>query len=1485
MQMTKRHTWLLMTISAIVLMSVAMPGWAIEPAETVVKLLGDDEDPLYRIGDHVGYSVAVDGNVAVVGAPYDDAFCHGLLGVPGADCGAVHVFIRGADGAWRRDIKLFAPDDDRFAEDRFGQSVAVEGDVIVVGAPGDNMALITNTDTGAVYVFRRTAGQSSWKTNVMKKLTASDADAEDELGYSVAISGGKILAGAPGDDHYLDTNTGAAYVFYQSAGVWNEVKIRAYDYTEGDKFGSAVAYSGDIAVIGAPYAEDFLCIDILGGQGNNCGTAYVYTGSDPQNWPLPRKLYAPDRAPLDHFGASVAVDGANVLVGAPNDWGSPIKSGSAHLFYRDVGGVWQHTKLTASDGKVGDHFGNAVSISGTTAVVGARDYSDLSGLFTGSAYVFAWDSRSGWREHAKLLAADRDGGDNFGYSVALDGDIAVIGAKDFEDEHCVILGEPSTLCNYGAAYVYTLVVKDDDHDGVDDAVDNCPDKANPEQADYDGDRIGDACDPDVDGDYINDDGDGSGVAGDNPCKGFPLVFNCDDNCPREKNSSQKDDDKDGHGSDCDACEKTGWLGTVSKIDFNNWTAEGCASCADGDNDTFYRGCDSYRTIAGIDCDDTDGSIKPGGTEVCNGKDDNCDGLIDNGVGTAYYDDYDNDGYSTGNTQLFCVRPSGTAHKLASELTSTTGDCNDWDAGTNPAAPEVCNNGGDENCNGLADEGFPKERYYLDTDFDGYARSDADGYPGGEPWVEACMREGPWLKTAAELRSITLFDCNDQDQNLWVSCDPPTCMDADGDGYWAGCDAYVTMKGPDCNDDNYSIPGPLEICDGLDNDCDGQIDEDISFYRDADGDGFGNPGMKLCMTFPGFVSNALDCDDSNALINPLMAETCNGIDDNCDGVIDIGGLGGEPYYKDEDNDGYSDGTMKSSCTGVPYGYKLAGELTAISGDCADTIGTVNPGAAEVCNAIDDNCNGAVDEKLFRECYAAEPETMGIGPCKAGIQVCQNGQYGECRGAVVPQEEICDLLDNDCDGTVNNNMVAAPASLQQGVCQGSLKVCAMTSTGQFGWQEPVYTLLPGYELQEVSCDARDNDCDGGVDESLTRPTTCGVGPCAGSTGAEACVSGVWSKNTCDPFAGAAPETCDSVDNDCNGTADDGIAPLVITCGVGECTAAGVTVCQAGDLIDLCTPGLPAPDDAICDGSDSDCDGLYDEDYLSLPMTCGIGACLAAGSTSCVIGEVVSVCTPLPPAPNDAVCDGIDIDCDGQADEDYVAPATTCGIGVCASTGLMVCQSGATINTCTPGLPTAEVCDGMDNDCDAATDEGFNRDGDMLADCFDTCPDDPNNDADADGVCGNLDNCPMIANADQADVDSDGSGNVCDACDNRPITGSVLASVDTLWPPDHRMVPVAINASALVTRNPDTQIGITTVGVTEYSRKASSTSAGENIYDENNFEPDYAINGNLTVDLRSERAGASTGRTYTITVRAADCSGSYNFSTQVEVPHDLR
>ncbi len=159
----------------------------------------------------------------------------------------------------------------------------------------------------------------------------------------------------------------------------------------------------------------------------------------------------------------------------------------------------------------------------------------------------------------------------------------------------------------------------------------------------------------------------------------------------------------------------------------------------------------------------------------------------------------------------------------------------------------------------------------------------------------------------------------------------------------------------------------------------------------------------------------------------------------------------------------------------------------------------------------------------------------------------------------------------------------------------------------------------------------------------------------------------------------------------------------------------------------------------------------------------------------------------------------------------------------------------------------------------------------------------DSDNDRVGDECDNCPSASNPDQGDVDGDGTGDACDPCDNRAIGGTLTPSTNTLWPPDHTMRAVSLDVSTLVPQKQGVTYAVTGVDVVEYSGKASAQGTYTDIYSANNFEPDYEITGPLSLNLRAERAGASQGRTYTVHVRASDCSGSYNFDVVVEVPHD--
>ena len=370
-------------------------------------------------GDVFGVSVAVSGDTAVIGAYHDDD--------KGGDSGSAYVFVR-SGAVWTEQQKLTASDG--AAGDVFGVSVAVSGDTAVIGAYHDDDK---GGDSGSAYVFVRSGGV--WTQQ--KKLTASDGAAFDYFGRSVAVSGDTAVIGAYFDD-VQGSLSGSAYVFVRSGGVWTQQKkLTASDGAAFDYFGSSVAVSGDTAVIGTLLDDD---------KGSDSGSAYVFVRSGGV-WTEQQKLTASDGAATDYFGFSVAVSGDTAVIGTPYDDDKGSNSGSAYVFVRS-GGVWtEQQKLTASDGAATDYFGFSVAVSGDTAVIGTP-YDDDKGSNSGSAYVFV---RSGgvWTEQQNLTANDGAAGDNFGYSVAVSGDTAVIGA----------VGDDDQGTNSGSAYVFTLMNK------------------------------------------------------------------------------------------------------------------------------------------------------------------------------------------------------------------------------------------------------------------------------------------------------------------------------------------------------------------------------------------------------------------------------------------------------------------------------------------------------------------------------------------------------------------------------------------------------------------------------------------------------------------------------------------------------------------------------------------------------------------------------------------------------------------------------------------------------------------------------------------------------------------------------------------------------------------------------------------------------------------------------------------------------------------
>ncbi len=285
----------------------------------------------------------------------------------------------------------------------------------------------------------------TWSGSLVEvaKLSAADGLEDDQFGYSVAVSGDTALIGVRFDDD--DANgleSGSAYVFTRSGTTWSQqARLTAADGSDRDWFGVRVALEGDTAVVPAD-ADDS---DV---NGVDSGSVYVFTRSG-STWTQQAKLTASDGAAVDLFGYSVALSGDTVLIGArfDDDDVNGDNSGSVYVFTRSGTSWSQQAKLTAADGGAGDEFGYSVALAGDTAVITANaDDSDVNGVDSGSAYVF---TRSGtdWSQQAKLTAADGAAGDLFGVRVALAGDTALIGARLDDDD---VNGVDS-----GSAYVFT----------------------------------------------------------------------------------------------------------------------------------------------------------------------------------------------------------------------------------------------------------------------------------------------------------------------------------------------------------------------------------------------------------------------------------------------------------------------------------------------------------------------------------------------------------------------------------------------------------------------------------------------------------------------------------------------------------------------------------------------------------------------------------------------------------------------------------------------------------------------------------------------------------------------------------------------------------------------------------------------------------------------------------------------------------------------
>jgi hypothetical protein len=479
---------------------------------------------------------------------------------------------------------------------------------------------------------------------------------------------------------------------------------------------------------------------------------------------------------------------------------------------------------------------------------------------------------------------------------------------------------------------------------------------------------------------------------------------------------------------------------------------------DSDSDTYGNATATTRACSApsgyvsnsSDCNDSNAAVHPGATEVCNGIDDDCDGNIDEGVTTTYYRDLDGDGYGNATvSQQACSAPSG--------YVSNSSDCNDSNAAVHPGATEVCN-GIDDDCDGSIDEGAIGSTWYRDSDSDTYGNATNTMVACNQPVGYVASSTDCNDSNAAVHPGVTEV-CNGIDDDCDGSIDEGATgstwyRDADGDTYGNATNTMVACNQPvgyvasstDCNDSNAAVhPGATEVCNGIDDDCDGNTDDGVSitYYRDFDGDGYGNATAttRACGAPVGYVSNNTDCNDNNSSVHPGATEVCNGIDDDCDGNIDEGAIG-STWYRDADGDTYGNATNTMLACNQPVGY------VSDNTDCNDADNTIYPGAPELCDGKDNDCDGSIDEGVTNYSWYRDADGDGYGNPAVTTQNCSqpqgyvsdNTDCNDSDNTIYPgAPELPDGKDNDCDGSTDEG------TWTRGVSSPLWRILMVHSTG--------------------------------------------------------------------------------------------------------------------------------------------------------------------------------------------------------------------------------------------------------------------------------------------------------------------------------------------------------------------------------------------------------------------------------------------------------
>ncbi|MFN7147036.1 MAG: putative metal-binding motif-containing protein, partial [Myxococcota bacterium] len=423
----------------------------------------------------------------------------------------------------------------------------------------------------------------------------------------------------------------------------------------------------------------------------------------------------------------------------------------------------------------------------------------------------------------------------------------------------------------------------------------------------------------------------------------------------------------------------------------------------------------------VECDDGDAAVNPGATETCNTVDDDCDGTADEDEAVdarPWYLDADADGYGDDATALTtCEAPAGYAER--------GGDCDDADAAFNPSAlEEDCTDPADYNCDGSV----------------GYADADADGWAACEDCDDT---NGDVRPDGVEVCNAVDDDCDgtpDED----ATDAPAWFVDADADGYGDAAVTALACTVPDgfvaadddCDDADAGVsPSAVEACNDRDDDCDLAVDEADAadagrWFRDADGDGHGDAAdtLSACGAPAGYVATADDCDDTRASVRPGAVETCDEVDQDCDGTADEDAADVATFHLDLDGDGYGDPVVSAVTCERPDGYVV--DAT----DCDDAAAAAFPGADETCDDLDNDCDGGIDEAdaLDADTWYADADLDGFGDADVGETACAApagfvADASDCDDAlagVFPgAAETCDAIDQDCDAVVDEDATDA------------------------------------------------------------------------------------------------------------------------------------------------------------------------------------------------------------------------------------------------------------------------------------------------------------------------------------------------------------------------------------------------------------------------------------------------------------------------------